>query len=137
MKSIYRSNELSNFEDFCNTLDDFFTPRSLERGTFKLDLLDGEKEYTVEAELPGIKKEEVNLTIEEGRLAISVERKAPAEEEKKTYLHRERRTTSMSRSIYLQDAAPNGVKAKMDNGILTITIAKKNRNELFRKIDIE
>jgi HSP20 family protein len=102
-----------------------------------LDLQDGEKEYTVEAELPGIKKEEVNLSIEEGRLTISVEREEQTEENRKTYLHRERRTTSMSRSIYLQDAAPDGVKAKMDNGILNITVAKKPRNELFRKIDIE
>ncbi|MDR1638351.1 MAG: Hsp20 family protein, partial [Clostridiales bacterium] len=82
-------NELSGFEEFFNTLEDFVTPRSLERGTFKLDLQDGEKEYTVEAELPGIKKEEVNLSIEEGRLTISVEREEQTEENRKTYLHRE------------------------------------------------
>jgi HSP20 family protein len=130
-------NELSGFEDFFNVMDDFFTPRSLERGTFKIDLQDGDKEYIIEAELPGVNKNEVNLSIDEGRLTISVEREEKVEETKKNYLHRERRATSMSRSIHLQDIVADGVKAKMDNGILTITVAKKPKDEVTRKIDIE
>jgi HSP20 family protein len=135
-----RRNDLtgfSGFEDFYNLLDDFFTPRSLERGTFKLDLQEGESDYIVEAELPGVKKEEVGLDFDEGRLTISVEHQESNEDSKKSYLHRERRYTSMSRSIYLADASPDDIKAKLDNGILNVVIQKKTKPDTTRKISIE
>ena len=74
-----RNNDLmsTGFEDFHNMLDDFFTNswplrRSLAGDTFKIDIQDNEKEYVVEAELPGIQKNDVNVSMEEGRLIISV-----------------------------------------------------------------
>ncbi|KOA18643.1 hypothetical protein CLHOM_29270 [Clostridium homopropionicum DSM 5847] len=55
----------TGFKDFYNMLDDFFTDnwpsrRSLERDTFKVDVQEKDNEYLIEAELPGVKKEEVN-----------------------------------------------------------------------------
>lgn len=77
-----KQNEVMNtgFEDFSNMIDDFFTgswplQRSLAADTFKIDIQDNDTEYTIEAELPGVKKEDVEITLNEGRLNISVKKK--------------------------------------------------------------
>ena len=134
-----RGRDLANsgFEDFYYLMDDFFTPRSLERSTFKIDVQDEEKQYVIEAELPGIKKEELGLDLDDGRLTISVNHEENTEDKQKNFLHRERRATSMSRAIYLADADADGIKAKMDNGVLTVTVKKQDKQITTRKIEIE
>lgn len=121
----------SGFDDFYNMLDDFFSDtwlpvRSLARDTFKLDIQENDREYCIEAELPGVKKEEINLELnEDGRLTIAVEREENLQEEKKNYVHRERRYSSMQRSIYLRDARVDGVKAQLNDGVLKIIVPKQ------------
>ena len=131
-----------DFGDFYNMLDDFFsdnwpTNRSLARDTFKVDVQENETQYLIEAELPGIKKDEVNLELNEGRLIISVKREEKINEENKNYIHKERRYSSMSRSIYLADAKQENIKANLDNGVLSITIPKESKQNNSLKIDIE
>ena len=130
------------FENFYNMLDDFFgdnaTPsRNLLRDTFKIDIEDTEKEYLVEAELPGIKKEEIDLGIEEDNLCISVNRTEESKESGKNYIHRERRQASMSRRIRLADANLAEIKAKLEDGVLIVTIPKQDKTVTSRKIAIE
>ena len=125
------------FEDFYNLLDDFFTPRSLERATFKMDLHETEKEFVIEADLPGVQKDQVGLNLEEGKLTIAVNREESVEDAQKNYLHKERRVSSMSRSIFLKDANPAEVKAKLENGVLTVSIPKMEKQISARKIEID
>jgi HSP20 family protein len=131
----------TGFEDFYDMLDDFFndnwSSKIMSRGTFKIDVEDNEKEYIVEAGLPGVNKEEINLELNDGRLTISVEREDKKEEENKNYLHRESRYSSMSRSIYLSNTAEEGITAKMDNGILRVIVPKQDIETKKKKIDIE
>lgn len=131
----------TGFEDFYNMLDDFFDSwsprRSLERDTFKINVQQNESEYLIEAELPGVKKDEIDVDLNEGRLTISVKREEKINEEKKNYIHRESRFASMSRSIYLADAESNGIKAKLDNGILNITVPRQEKAVKSQKIEIE
>ena len=131
----------TGFEDFYDMLDDFFndnwSSKIMSRGTFKIDVEDNEKEYIVEAGLPGVNKEEINLELNEGRLTISIEREDNKEEENKKYLHRESHYSSMSRSIYLANVAEDGVTAKMDNGILRVIVPKQDIETKKKKIDIE
>jgi HSP20 family protein len=132
----------SGFEDFYNMLDDFFNDtwsprRSLMYDTFKLDVQENDKEYCIEAELPGVKKEEINLELNEGRLTISINREESIDEEKKNYIHKERRFSSMQRSIYLADAKGDGVKAKLEEGVLNITVPKQEKLDSTVKINIE
>lgn len=131
----------TGFEDFYNMLDDFFDSwsprRSLERDTFKINVQQNESEYLIEAELPGVKKDEIDVDLNEGRLTISVKREEKINEEKKNYIHRESRFASMSRSIYLADAESNGIKAKLDNGILNITVPRQEKAVKSKKIEIE
>ena len=132
----------NEFGDFGSMLDDFFSEsfpfrRSLEADTFKVDVEDREKEYIVHAELPGVKKEEVSLSLEDGRLRISVQRDEEKEEKDKNYIHRERRVCSMERNIFLQEAGEENIKAKLEHGVLKIEIPKKPHVDTSRRIEID
>lgn len=105
--------------------------------SFKIDVKENENEYSIEAELPGVKKEEIKLDLNEGRLSISVERNENKEVEKDNYIHRERRYGKMSRSVYLSDVKPDGVNAKFKDGILEITVQKEKRIDKNVQIEIQ
>jgi len=139
-----RKNDLldTRFTDFGNMLDDFFTvgfpfQRSLAADTFKIDVQETEKEYLIEAELPGIAKDEVKVEVAEGHLKIAVHKEENVEEKDKNYIHRERRSTSMQRNIHLGEASAEGIKAKLDNGVLSIVVPKKEKVDTTVKIDVE
>lgn len=132
----------SDFRDFYNMLDDFFndswpSKRYFARDTFKIDVQENENQYLVEAELPGVNRDEIFIEMNEGRLNISIKREESIDEEKKNYLHKERRYSSMSRSLYLDDAKSDGIKAKLENGLLSIIVPKEDRPTKSVKIDIE
>jgi len=132
----------TGFDEFYNMLDDFFTGdltpgRSLLRDTFKIDIQEKDNEYLVEAELPGINKDEIDLNIDNDNLCISVNRSEETNKDGKNFIHRERRSTSMSRSIRLANAKLDEISAKLDNGVLIITIPKAEKAASSRKIDIE
>ena len=133
----------TDFEDFYNMLDDFFSDswispgRSLLRDTFKIDIQETDSEYRIEAELPGIKKEEIDLGIEEDNLCISVNRNEEVNKDGTNYIHRERRSSSMSRRVRLVNAKLDETKAKLEEGILTVTIPKNEKANSSLKIDID
>ena len=132
----------TGFDDFQNMLDDFFTDgwpsrRNLAGDTFKIDVQEQEKEYVIEAEIPGVQKNEINIALEEGRLRIAVNKEEKIEEKEKNYIHRERRYSSMQRNIILADADENGIKARLEDGVLSISVPKKAKNESSVRIEIE
>ncbi len=132
----------SRFEDLYNIMDDFFnynwsSNRIGGNGSFKIDIQENDKEYIVEAALPGVKKEEIDIQLNDGRLSISVARDENISEEKKNYVYKETKYCSMSRGIYLDEAKSDGVKAKLDNGVLHIIVPKKENTGNTKKIEIE
>ncbi|MFA5675884.1 MAG: Hsp20 family protein [Christensenellales bacterium] len=130
----------TGFEDFYNVLDDFFSDpwtSGHRREAFKLDVEQTDEEYLIEAELPGAKKDEISIELTEGTLQISYNREETKDEENKNYIHRERRSVSSRRSIYLGDANAQGIRAKLDGGILKITVPRQQRKDNSRIIDIE
>ena len=131
-----------NLMDFYNLFDEFFDEnafglRNLKNDTFKLDVKDQETNYLVEAEMPGIKKEEITLDYQDDQLLISVRKNEEINEEKENYIHRERRTTSMQRSIYLKDVKIDGIDAKLEDGVLKIMIPKTEVSSAKRQIEIK
>lgn len=135
-------NSLGGFGDFYNMLDDFFnnplsTENNLKGSTFKLDIEDKNNEYVVKADLPGVKKDEISLRLDRGRLTISIERNEEDEKEEKNYIHKERRYSSMSRSIQLENVKEEDIKAKLNDGVLSINIPKKEEDDNSKKIPIE
>lgn len=128
--------------DFYNLFDEFFDDsafglRNLKNDTFKLDVKDQETNYLVEAEMPGVQKEDITLDYQNDQLLISVRKNEEINEEKDNYIHRERRTTSMQRSIYLKDVKIDDIDAKLEDGVLKITIPKAEVTSAKRLIEIK
>ncbi|QRN85918.1 Hsp20 family protein [Clostridia bacterium] len=126
---------------FHNMIDDFLDSNYWAQGTqledFKMDVKETNEGYEIEAELPGINREDINVSIEEGILYIAVNHEEKNEEEQKDYVYRERKTSSMARSIHLQDIADVGVEAKLADGILHIKVPKKEKSEKCKQIEIK
>jgi len=132
----------TGFDDFYNMLDDFFSDglmpgRSLLRDTFKIDIEEKDTEYLIEAEMPGVVKDEIDLSIDDENLCISVNRAEETNNSGKNYIHRERRFSSMSRRVHLAGAKFDEIKAKLDDGVLTVTVPKDIKSNASRKINIE
>lgn len=137
-----RNDSLLNFFDMDRVFDNFFNDSVFpshfsNSGHMKVDISENEKEYILEAELPGVKKDEINLEVNDDRLTIAVNKDEKTEEKKDNYLRRERRTSSMIRSFSLENVASDKITAKHDNGILTLVLPKKEEVTVKgRKIDI-
>jgi len=130
------------FDNFYNMLDNFFNDEFFSRtgfasDTFKIDVAQNEKEYLVEADLPGVKKEEISIDMRDGTLTVFVTREENKEDKSKNYIHKERSYCSMSRSIYLHDAEEENIKAKFENGTLSILVPKSEKKASRRNIVIE
>ena len=90
-----------------------------------VDITEDDKEYLIKAEVPEIKKNELKLTVENGVLVISGERKFEKEEKGKRYHRIERAYGSFARSFDLpDDADANKMNAEFKDGLLAVHIAK-------------
>lgn len=112
-------------------LDDF-KPQA-----FKMNIKDTGKEYEVEAELPGIKKENITLEVREDKVVIKVDQVDEVKEEKENYLRKEIKTRKFERTEYLADIDKDKVKAKLEDGLLKVTIGKIEKPEHDYKVTIE
>ena len=119
--------------------DDFFAPLATTDGdlAFKMNVEDAGDKYVVTAELPGVKKDEVGVELNEGRLSISVDKKESDEEKNKNYLQKETSEWQASRGVYLKDAATDGLTAKMDGGVLTVNVPKQAEKSNVTKVAID
>ncbi len=80
----------------------------------------------IDAELPGYKKEEINVDVNDDILTISAEKHNEVnEEEKNGYIRRERYYGSVSRSFNISEVEASQITAKHENGVLTLTLPKK------------
>ena len=109
-----------------NAFDDFFAPLATTDGdvAFKMNVEDAGDKYVVTAELPGVKKDEVDVELNEGRLSISVDHRESDEDKGKNYLQKETSEWQASRGVYLKDAANEGITAKLADGVLTVNVPK-------------
>jgi len=132
LESKKNNNYLSLFDEF----DDFFTDKLGK--DMKTNILENDDNYTVTSEIPGVSKENIKIDVADNTLTISVNKKNTNKDEKKNYLVKEISETSSSRSFYLDDMDENNITAKMDNGILTITVGKiKEVKPQTKRITIE
>ncbi len=129
-----------DFLEFTEMFDDFFRVSPFRRGrydSFKLDVRDEDKHYLIEADLPGVKKDELKVSYNDQVLTIAIERKEEKEAQEENYLHRERYAYSMQRSINLPDVDPSKVKARLEEGVLKVVAEKSDIQERSTLIDVE
>jgi HSP20 family protein len=92
------------------------------------DISEDDKEYLIKLELPEVKKEDVNVTVENGVLTISGERKFEKEEKNKKYHRVERAYGSFMRRFTLpDDADAEKGKAEFKDGMLTVHVSKSEK----------
>jgi len=134
-KTLTRWEPLREMEEFQNRLSTLFgRPQRRGNGREEItlpewtplaDITEDEKEYLIKAELPEIKKEDVKVTVENGVLTISGERKFEKEEKNKKYHRVERGYGTFMRSFTLpDDADANKIKAEFKNGLLKMHLPK-------------
>ena len=91
---------------------------------FRVDVKEQQDNYLLEAELPGVKQEDINLTVDDDVLTISAEVNTQKKEQHQNYLYSERRTGHMERRFSLEGIRQEGIAAAYQDGVLTITLPK-------------
>ena len=102
----------------------------------KTDIKEFDDKYEVEIDLPGFKKDELHLELNEGYLTISAEKGLEKDEKDKNdkYIRRERYAGSMSRSFYVgENMKEEDIHAKYENGILTLDVPKEQKKAVPEK----
>ena len=94
----------------------------------KTDVREHEEGYEIDIDLPGFKKEEINLELQNGYLTVSAAKGVDKTEEKKGKLIRQERFAgAMQRSFYVGDSlTEEDIKAAFNNGVLSLTVPKKS-----------
>ena len=122
-----------------DAFDEFFSPLSTlsTDAGFKMNVEDADDRYVITAELAGVKRDEIDVELNEGRLSISVDKKESDEEKGKNYLHKESTEWKASRGVYLKDASTSGLSAKLEGGILTVNVPKQEEKANVTKVSID
>jgi HSP20 family protein len=95
-----------------------------------VDIVEDDKEYLIKAEIPGVDREDVKVSVEEGVLTIQGERKQEKEEKGKRFHRIERSYGTFLRTFSLpEDVAEDKVKAEFKNGVLTVHLPKAEKSK--------
>lgn len=122
------------FNNVFDELNNFFYGQGGYK-SFPVDMIEIENGFKVIAEMPGVQKEDVQMNFEDGVLTIEADRK---KDDTVQYLINERETTHLKRSISFGDIHEDKIQAKLENGLLIVTIlTKKPEEKPKRKIIIE
>ena len=147
MPSIFGENL---FDDFFGDFPFYYDDRAMKDAEKKLyghkanhvmktDIKEMNNGYELVVDLPGFKKDEVHAALENGYLTISAAKGLDKDEEDKKgkYIRKERYAGTMQRSFYVGDAITHeDIKAKFENGILSLTIPKKDAKAVETKKSI-
>lgn len=145
MKDITRNPERRSpwgiFGDFDDAFDDFWRPiRRSDGGAFApaVDVSETENEYKIHADLPGVKKEDLDVSLHDGVLTINAETKQEKKQEKEgRVIRQERRFGRFVRSMRLGDAVDaDKIKAEYKDGVLNLVLPKTEKVKA-KKIDVQ
>jgi len=135
-------NELSVFNHDFDLFDPFFSdtffaPERHEEHhsheLLKTDVIENEKNYELVMDVPGVKKEDVQINLENGYLTVTANKNEKNDESKKNYVRRERFSYSAKRSFYVGDIKESDISAKMENGELHIIVPKAQEEVQTKK----
>ena len=144
LPSVFGETLMDVFDDFDrNFFRGFTRPEHVLYGKnaqhmMKTDVKETDSGYELDVDLPGFKKEEIKLELENGYLTISTEKSLENKEEQKgKIIRQERYSGTMQRSFYVGNAVTEeDIKAKYENGVLSLTIPKKEQQKVNEKKQI-
>ena len=94
------------------------------KNMMKTDIREHDEGYEVDIDLPGFKKDEISIELENGYLTVSADK--DEEDKKGKYIRKERYAGAMQRSFYVgENLTDEDIKAKYENGILRLSVPKK------------
>ena len=140
MPSIFGENLFDDWMDFPFD-DDFFGRKNPLYGKhaknmMKTEVRETDNGYELDIDLPGFKKDEISAQLKDGYLTISAAKGLDKDEKEKDgkYIRRERYAGTMSRSFYVGEGVEqDDIHAKYENGILKLSIPKKDAKEVEQK----
>ena len=139
----FKKDSFNRKDDFLTPLlnnlfyNDFFNAMS-NRGNFRADLKETNDSYLVVADLPGVKKGDIDIEFQNDNLVITAKREEATEDNKESYVRRERHYGEFRRSFYLDNVDEDKVEAKFEEGVLRIHLPKLTKDdENKRKINIQ
>lgn len=106
------------------------------KNLMKTDVKETEEGYEVDIDLPGFKKDEIRMQLENGNLTVSASKGLDKDEksENGNYIRRERYAGSMSRSFYVgEHVKEEDIRPKYENGILSFHLPKEEKKEVEQK----
>jgi len=114
---------------FDSVFSPFFSPDLGERkyGTMRTDITEREDSYLFEIDLAGYPKENISLDLDKGYLTVSAKDAREEESKEKGYIRKERVSGSCSRTYYVGDITEKDIKAKYEQGNLTLTVNKESK----------
>ncbi|MCU5745285.1 Hsp20/alpha crystallin family protein [Staphylococcus sp. SQ8-PEA] len=117
--------------DFFRDVGRQFFDQFPSTGGITTDVKELEDSYLVEAELPGMSKENISLNFENNVLTIEGKQSVENSEEDTNgrVIHRERSVNDVKRQLSFDNIQEDGIKASYDNGILNITLPKKDKED--------
>lgn len=124
---------------FDNLYPDYGFDEMSENLSIPVEVRDKKDEYDVRAELPGVKKEDLDIEINDNYLTISATKSEEKNEEEKTYKKSEFSYGEFSRTLYLpQDVDTDKIDAKLEHGVLKLIIPKLNKEDKsIKKITVK
>lgn len=142
--SIFGEDLLDNFfEDFGRPMRNFAGYQSQASNVMRTDVKETESGYELDVDLPGYKKENVQVELKDGCLSVTARMEQDNEDKDQNgkYIRRERYVGSCSRAFYVGDEIEQeDIKARFENGILKLSVPKKEQKpkvEQNRYIAIE
>lgn len=131
-----RFNTLGDWFNMMNDLAQRDVPGRDADGTFLMDVQENPDGYVVEAHLPGVTRDQIDVELNEGHLNISVDKKDSEDVKKRNYIHRETSEYRAVRSVYLKDADTAGLTATLKDGVLAINVPKRTKDNGVTKVQI-
>ena len=139
LPSVFGENLFDDLMDF--PFDSFFGKKNPLYGKhaknmMKTDVRETDDSYEMDIDLPGFKKDEISVELEDGYITISASKGLDKDEKDKkgNYIRQERYAGALSRSFFVGDSVANeDVKAKYENGILKLSIPKKPEKAADKK----
>ena len=119
--------------------DDLYPDESMDKLSMPVEISDKTDEYDVRAELPGVKKEDLDIDLNENYLTIRAKKEEEISEDDKHYKKSEFKYGEFSRTLYLpQDIDSEHIDAKMEHGVLKIKIPKLVKSkDTVKKITVK
>ncbi len=130
---------LQNLWDEFTDWADFFAPQSTREWGPAVDVKETDNRYVLEADLPGLTEDDVDVRIDGDTLILSSEKQEERKEEREGFLRKERFSRSFQRNFRLpEDVDIDNIDAKFEKGVLTLELPRTGeRQSTSRKIDIK